>query len=69
MPLPTSKVHPLDDEHELVVVDDTRAWVTDRRGKRVSITWTRHPQESASAFLTRATEHGHRVLAYISPGN
>ncbi len=69
MPLPTSKIHRLDDEHELVVVDDTRAWVTDRKGARVSITWTRHPNESAEAFLVRATTHGHRVLAFISPGD
>lgn len=69
MTLHPSRILPLDDEHELVVVDDVRAWVTDRKGHRVSVTWTIAEDESLKDFTARCLQQGLRVVRFISPGD
>ena len=53
----------IDDEHVLVCVGQTRAWVADATGHRVSVTWTREPNETLELFLERCEAQGHHIIA------
>ena len=60
----TTIVISLDDRHNVVIVEDSRAWVLDTvDGVRVSITWVRQPDETAEDFIARVTRLGHEALS------
>jgi hypothetical protein len=65
-----SKTTRLDSDHKLVIVEEQRAWVTDKwSGDRVSVTWTREPGETLEAFTARCFDQGRKVVLFTSPAN